>query len=765
MQITKLHSDVTMSKVSLAGAYEKLWTVFARRPENASGTATGCRMQFKPGQHGIEASIDCAGCESGKSSITDPVCRRGVLKGLSYRRSVDRLLMKRDFVREYSGDNLDIILGMASFCDDIRVHGSTLTSYGCGNCDAQRQGHIKDIEEMAAYDPIGAIGLITTIQTSIRPGRNIGECRKCVESYASFIRDLAYLGRRLGAVSQGSYAGIDPYVMPRFSSSKILVSPPQDSVFIRSYDVDGDGFTPPLHVSIYELPESLEKLYFIVPWEYAMDEAELSVIVEAREQLLKKRPDETDFLEETGARSFFTRNAKESIVNATKSRSLPVDISMLERLTGTLVRYTCGLGILEDILRDPHIQDAYVNVPVGLNPLHVVVDGEECTSNVFLSESDVESMISRLRAISGRPFSEASPVLDMDLGEFHTRVSVIGNPLTKGLAYAFRRHKRTPWTLPQLVHSNMLSPYCAGLLSFLVDGQSSILVTGSRGAGKTSLLSALMLEIPQCYRILVIEDTPELPVEDMQRYGWKAQGIGTRASVSGSEAEFRASDALRAALRLGESALVIGEVRGTEAHSLYEAMRVGASGNSVMGTIHGASCRDIFERVVHDIGVPRASFKATDIVVVCSTIRAGGSVSRQRRVIQVSEVVKGQWDDDDVDSIFNSLLEYDAAEDMLLSTDRIDTGRSESIRSIAKRWGIKLEDANMDIGARAEVLKTIADAGSGSRAIMEMGSYARSMNMFRVITDRNRREHGSVDHDEVIGLWKKWFSREMPGGA
>jgi type IV secretory pathway ATPase VirB11/archaellum biosynthesis ATPase len=368
-------------------------------------------------------------------------------------------------------------------------------------------------------------------------------------------------------------------------------------------------------------------------------------------------------------------------------------------------------------------------------------------------------MISRLRAISGRPFSEASPVLDMDLGEFHTRVSVIGNPLSRGLAYAFRRHKKTPWTLPQLIHNGMLSPYAAGLLSMLVDGQSSLLVTGSRGAGKTSLLSALMLEIPQSYRLLVIEDTPELPVEDMQRYGWKAQAMGTRASVSGSEAEFQASDVLRAALRLGESALVIGEVRGAEAKSLYEAMRIGASGNSVMGTIHGASCRDVFDRVVHDIGVPAASFRATDAVVVCSTVRAGGGIARERRVVQLSEVSKGLWDDED--GAFNDLLSYDVAAGALVPTDRIDTGRSEALQAVAKKWGLSIEEASREVVARAAVRKRISDAGSAMPGVMEVGAYARSVNVFRVICEKCRDEHGSVDYGEVLESWSAWLDEKL----
>ena len=711
-----------------------------------------CLVRFKQGQRGTDAVIDCYGCP-GASSMADAACRRGIMRALSGKAWVDRLLLQKNIVREYSGSSIKAILSMVSFCDDARLQASSGLAYGCGRCDAQRKEAILQALENAMADPQSASDIIASL--SLRPGRGAPECRPCMERYASFIDDLATVGRRVDGAS------ISPYVMPRFSSSRIMPEPPASSVFLRSYEVERDEFSPPLHVSIYELPESLERLYFVVPWEYAMEEEDISLLVNARQRLLSQRPDATEFMDPANIRPFFIRSGKESIALSASSRGLRLGTARLERLTMALVKYTCGLGILEDILDDPHIQDTYVNAPVGLNALHVVVDGEECASNVYLSESDVESMISRLRAISGRPFSEASPVLDMDLGEFHTRVSVIGNPLSRGLAYAFRRHKKTPWTLPQLIHNDMLSPYAAGLLSLLADGQSSLLVTGSRGAGKTSLLSALMLEIPQSYRILVIEDTPELPVEDMQRYGWKAQAMGTRSSVSGSEAEFQASDVLRAALRLGESALVIGEVRGAEAKSLYEAMRIGASGNSVMGTIHGASCRDVFDRVVHDIGVPAASFRATDAVVVCSTVRAGGGISRNRRVVQLAEVSKGQWDDGD--GAFNDLLTYDVAAGSLVTTDRIDTGRSEALQAIAKKWGLSIEEACREVDARAAVRKHISDAGTLRPQVMEVEAYARSMNVFRVMCEKSRNEHGTVDYGEALASWKAWFDEKLGG--
>lgn len=677
-----------------------------------------CPLTFRQGRHGTDAVADCSRCPGG-SSLSDPGCRLPLVKSLAGKAWMDRLLLEKNIVREY--DALGSLQALVSSYENMRLHASTLRTYGCGQCDRQRKAVVGSAIEEAVAAPGDTCRVLASIP--VRPGKGVPECSLCMERYSAFLRGMADIGRRL------SYKDPPPYVRPRFSSSRIWMEPPKGAVFVRSYEVAGDAFAPPLHVTLYELAESLEKMYFIVPWEYCMDEEDIAILTEARQRLLTKRPETMEFMESANMRPLFARYGREAISATASSGRAWIGEARLERLTAALVKYTCGLGIIEDVLRDTHIEDAYVNAPVGSTPLHLVVDGEECTSNVFLSEADVESLISRLRAISGRPFSEASPVLDMDLGEFRTRVSVIGDPLSRGLAYAFRRHKATPWTLAQLVSKGMLTPYAAGLLSLLVDGQSSILVTGTRGAGKTSLLGAMMLEIPQSYRILAIEDTPELPLEDMQRCGWKVQGMGTRSAVSGSEAEFQASDVLRAALRLGESALIIGEVRGAEARSLYEAMRVGASGNSVMGTIHGSSCRDVYDRVVHDIGVPPASFRATDIVVVCSTVRKSGGHSRERRVIQVAEVSKSHWDDSG--GAFNDLLRYDATEGSLIATDLIDTGRSEALQGIAGRWGLPIRAVNGEIEARAQLIKQVAGT-----MFMEAPEYARCLNAYRAMREK-----------------------------
>lgn len=698
--------------------------------------------------------IDCTRCPH-RSSMDDPECREGILAELAGKGWIERLRLERDFVREYSGTHLEAVLRLASFCEEVRLHAATFATWGCGRCDERRGNDLARIVALAYRDPLDAAVEIKSLYSeSFEPG-GTASCGHCVDRYASFAGDLAVMASETEGIS---YAGIVPHIRPRFSRSRILAEPPEGCAFLRSYEVEGDEkLSPLLHVSLYRLPDSLEKLYFVVPWEYAMDKEDLALIVSARDRLLKRRPCDDGFMDPAGARAFFTRQAREALVDAAREAGISLSRPRLKRLALSFVKYTSGLGVIEDLLSDSRVQDVYVNAPVGMTPLHLVVDGEECASNVYLSQSDVDSLISRLRAISGRPFSEANPVLDMDLGEFHTRVSAIGNPLSRGLAYAFRRHKKTPWTLPQLVGRNMLTPYAAGLLSVLVDGQASLLITGSRGAGKTSLLSALMLEISRSYRILAIEDTPELPVEDMQRYGWKVQGLGTRAAVSGSEAEFRASDALRAALRLGDSAIVLGEVRGAEARSLYEAMRVGASGNSVMGTIHGATCRDVYERVVHDIGVPPASFRATDAVVVCSTVRPRGSAVRERRMTQVAEINK-RYGDADPEGIFSDLLLYRIEEDSLCPTDRIDTGRSEVLQAMAGRWGLSLEEIDACVRARGEMIRTVVAADQTRPGAMEAPAYARYVDKYRACCEAVRKERGAVDYDDALVSWRQWLS-------
>lgn len=111
----------------------------------------------------------------------------------------------------------------------------------------------------------------------------------------------------------------------------------------------------------------------------------------------------------------------------------------------------------------------------------------------------------------------------------------------------------------------------------------------------------------------------------MRKVGYKIQSILVDDRLDG-DAVTRSNEAMRLSLRLGESALVIGEIRGTEARTLYECMRTGRAGSSIMGTIHGDSAKTVFERVVHDMGISPESFMSTEVIITM------GTVSDRRRV-------------------------------------------------------------------------------------------------------------------------------------
>ena len=339
-------------------------------------------------------------------------------------------------------------------------------------------------------------------------------------------------------------------------------------------------------------------------------------------------------------------------------------------------------------------------------------------------------------------------------------MAAIGHPLSQGgLAFALRRHKPTPWTLPQFVQVGFMTPYAAGLLSLLVDAQASLLVTGSRGAGKTSLLGGLMLELLPKFRLITLEDTSELPIEHLRTLGFKVQSLRVQSAVSGTSAELRAEDALKAALRLGESVLVVGEVRGEETRTLYEAMRVGAAGNSVMGTIHGATARDVFERVVYDLGIPPSSFKATDAIVVAAPIRSRGGVSRRRRLVQVTEVRKGWREDPVVEGGFEDLMEYDPAKDQLEPKRVLTRGESELIASIARKWGTSPREVLRNLDLRAQVQRELVrkTAELGKPELLDAQFSVRSNLALHALPEEQIRRR-RVDYCEIFRRWCDWLT-------
>ncbi|OYT40764.1 hypothetical protein B6U80_02385, partial [Candidatus Pacearchaeota archaeon ex4484_26] len=548
--------------------------------------------------------------------------------------------------------------------------------------------------------------------------------------------------------------------------TRLMTELPIDAEIIEEYSLGEKDEKS--EVTILKKKNKVKYYYHIMPPEFKLDEDSLLLLDMAKQVLLEHRPRAEEFLDPERMRHVFFNIARDLLTELAQTKRIKLSYKELMNLAKILVRHTVGFGLVEILLQDARLQDIVINAPIGLTQIFVRhADYDECITNIIPSQEDSESWAAKFRMISGRPLDESHPVLDTELAlkNIRARVSIIQKPLSPyGLAYAFRRFRERPWTLPLFIKRRMMNPLTAGLFSFLIDGGRTMLIAGTRSSGKTSLLGSLLFELMPKYRVIVIEDTLELPVEALRKLGYDIQRMKVRAALLKETTEVAADEGIRTSLRLGDSVLIIGEVRSLEAKALYEAMRVGALANTVAGTIHGASPYAIFDRVVNDLGVPITSFKATDIIAVANPIKSPDGMHSWRRLVQLSEVRKNWTSDPLTEKGFVDLLKYNAEKDELEPTDELRNGESEILKSIAgnvKEWAGNWDAIWDNILLRSKIKEALVKVSGKNPLLLEAPFVVKSNNAFHNISDSVLRELGNLDSKRIFSEWQDWLKREI----
>ncbi len=555
-----------------------------------------------------------------------------------------------------------------------------------------------------------------------------------------------------------------PTVRPNFMLTRFMLSIPKGAVLLEKYSVES------AKIEIYRLPGKVRYLYHVTPKEFVLSDEKYVILDSARRYLSSHRPTEAETVEPEKSRDLFKNLGRDLIHDIARSTNVQLSSAEVEELADILARYTAGYGVLELLLTDDKIQDIFINSPIGQIPIYIIhSDYEECETNLIPTSEDADSWATRFRLYSGRPLDESNPVLDTELivPNGRARVAAITKNLSpEGLAFAFRRHREKPWTYPLFIKNKTFNPLYAALMDFIVDGGRTMLIAGSRGSGKTSMLGALMLEIMPKFRQIVIEDTLEIPVTSIRRLGYNIERMKSRSVITRVETELPADDVLRTSLRLGDSVLIIGEVRSVESLALFEAMRIGGLSNVVAGTIHGETAYGVFDRVVHDLGVTPTSFKALDIITISNMLKSPDGLHRFRRVTELTEVRKHWKEDPSDEGGFVNLMEYSAKDDTLKPTDVLTDGESQVLNEIAKRvrdWRGQWDAVWDNIQLRVKIKEAMIDIAdkSGKANLLEADSVVESNSMFHIISEKVKQEVGSLDSKMIYDKWLEWYKKKI----
>lgn len=604
-------------------------------------------------------------------------------------------------------------------------------------------------------DQMSYIRLLEKFYDLLGRTKLIREAEKHMDSYVFGKREIYY-----------NFFRAD--IIPNFTFTRLVSGLPDDAEIVKQYNIGKDEDESV--VTILKRKEDAKHIYHLMPPEYSLDEDKQVLLNLARNVLIEHQPKAEEFTDPEKTRQVFFNVSRDLLRDLAESKGVKLGYDELHKLARILVRHTIGFGLIEVLLLDRNLQDIVLNAPISINPVFLRhSEFDECITNIIPSREDADSWAAKFRMISGRPLDEANPILDTDLslGDIRARIAVIQQPLSpRGLAYAIRRHREEPWTLPLFVENGMINSFTAGLMSFLIDGSRTVLIAGTRSSGKTSVLGALMLEIMPKYRIIVLEDTLELPVEAIRKLKYDILRMKVRSSLLKESAEIGADEGIRTSLRLGDSSLIVGEVRSLEAKALYEAMRIGALANVVAGTIHGASPYGVFDRVVNDLEVPVTSFKATDCIIVCNPVKTPDGLSSMKRVVQLAEVRKHWTKDPLEEGGFVDLLKYNVEKDNLEPTEELINGDSEVIKAIAggvKGWAGDWDAVYDNILLRGQVKQEIVDISKKLKKpqILESPFNSLSNNMFHEFSKEVREEVGLPVGDRVFPLWQKWLMGEV----
>jgi flagellar protein FlaI len=472
---------------------------------------------------------------------------------------------------------------------------------------------------------------------------------------------------------------------------------------------------PPFcYVSILRNDEFADMIYNVD--ELPLNEEEIKVYYSIKE-LLEKQIDSPRLLDNIDA-SFTSEVSRLLKEHFMESKAQPI---MLEKVKYYLKRDVLGFGPIDPLFHDPFIEDITCGGPH--KPIYVYHRRHEGlrTNIVFRDSEFLDSFVMKMVHRAGKHISAAHPIVDASLPGNHRLAALYKKEVTTmGSSFTIRKFREDPITVVDLINTDTLDVDMAAYIWFLLDNKKSLMVIGSTGGGKTTVLNAVTGLLNPSYKIFSVEDTAEI---NIPHENWFS--LVSRASFGlESQGEVSLFDLLKSGMRHRPDYILVGEIRGEEAYVLFQAL---ATGHGGMATMHADDSEAAIRRLTQKpMDIPPSYVPLMNCIITIKRVKlksesVGGRSSKMmaRRVTEVTEVESPS----SLRSVFSWDPQYDGYLDKL--------GKSYMLPKIAQDTGLDMEDVANDMVRRKAILTWLVNRGT-----RDYRSVSKVIGMFNQEPDR-----------------------------
>lgn len=361
-------------------------------------------------------------------------------------------------------------------------------------------------------------------------------------------------------------------------------------------------------------------------------------------------------------------------------------------LVNNMFQELMGYGEIDSLINDDDLEEIMI---IGVNkPVFVYHRkyGMMETDLIFDNEEKILRIIESIARETNRRIDQQSPILDGRMMD-GSRVNATLPPISaEGPTLTIRKFKKDPLTIIDLINYNTLNTEIAAFLWLTVDGlgvkPANIIISGGTSSGKTTLLNALSSFINPKERIITIEDTLELQFHHKHTVRMETRSVNIE-----NQGEISIGDLVKNSLRQRPDRIIVGEVRGSEAITLFTALNTGHSG---FGTLHANSSRETISRLINEpMSVPKIMISSIDYIIMEKRIYKSGGISF-RRITEIDEVVGMEEGTVSLNKLFKWNSELDEFENLVVL--------SKTLENLAIMKGVSINDLNFELENRRKIL-------------------------------------------------------------